>query len=311
MNMTAPIAPAAAVQPPSRPPHGSNGLAVAALVVGIVAFLVGLIPFLGLILGAVAVVLGVLALRRRFGRGPAITGVVLGAIAGLTGLISTLVLVVGLAAGGGSTAASVDGAPADVATPAAAETKAPAQPEPSSPDPAATKPVASKPAAPKPVAAGVDYGGYTKSENRFVKIVEAAAADYADTTNELKGARVLKHRDASSCEAVGSKVKSWVGTIHDVGATGDGDGYVEIEIAPTIVVQTWNNSFSDAFDSTLISSSSSFYDRLSDMEEGDKVVFSGKFVPSDGSCMETTNLTKTFNAADPNFLFRFSNIRAQ
>ena len=144
-----------------------------------------------------------------------------------------------------------------------------------------------------------------------MKIVERAAKDYEGTSNELKGARVLRDRDADACKATGgSEVKSWVGTIHDVGATGDGDGYLEVEIAPTIVVQTWNNSLSDAFDDTLIPQSASFYDRLSDLDEGAKVVFSGRFIASDDSCLDTANITKAFNAADPNFVFKFSNVRA-
>lgn len=306
--MSSPIAPPPYSAPTTPPTTPSNGLAVAALVVGIVAFLIGLLPVVGLLAGLVAVVLGVLALRRPSGRGPAIIGLALGAIAALTGLISTIVLVAGLATGGTTSAPS--GAAA-VVTPAPAATEVAASPAPSVPAVEPVEKTAAPEPKPEPVKAGADYGGYPKSQARFVKIVERAADDYADTSNELKGAKVLKTRDRDACAAAGSKVKSWVGTVHGIGATGDGDGWVEIEVAPSIVIETWNNSLSDAFDSTLIPSSASFYDRLSDLDEGDKVVFSGKFVPADDSCLDTTNLTKTFNAADPNFLFRFTNVRAQ
>jgi len=72
----------------------TQGLAVAALVVGIASFLIGWLPFLGIIAGAAAAVLGVLALRRRQSKGFAVTGIVLGGVAGLTSIVTTLLVIV-------------------------------------------------------------------------------------------------------------------------------------------------------------------------------------------------------------------------
>lgn len=76
------------------PQNRTNGLAVAALVVGIIAVLLSFIPLINIgaiVLGIVAVVLGILGLRKRFGgKGMSITGIVLGA---LSILISTIVLI--------------------------------------------------------------------------------------------------------------------------------------------------------------------------------------------------------------------------
>ncbi|MET4780165.1 Ltp family lipoprotein [Glaciihabitans sp. UYNi722] len=58
-----------------------GGLAVAALVVGIVAFLTGLVPVLGAIIGIAALVVGILALSKQQSKGMAITGIVLGGVA--------------------------------------------------------------------------------------------------------------------------------------------------------------------------------------------------------------------------------------
>ena len=88
-----------------RPGGGSSqGLAITALVVGIVAFLTGLVPVLGLLLGVAAVVLGILGVRRASagtagGRGLSLTGLVLGGLAALTGLVVLLLAVLGLALG--------------------------------------------------------------------------------------------------------------------------------------------------------------------------------------------------------------------
>ena len=62
------------------------GMAIAALIVGIVAFLFGLIPVFGAIVGIAAVVLSILALRKEQSKGMAITGIVLGGIAVLVSI---------------------------------------------------------------------------------------------------------------------------------------------------------------------------------------------------------------------------------
>ena len=87
------------------PPYGvrPKGLAIAALVVGIVAFLSGLVPVFGLIAGAAAVVLGILALRRAQGKGMAITGLSLGAVAAVTSLFVTIAFAAALSSTSAST----------------------------------------------------------------------------------------------------------------------------------------------------------------------------------------------------------------
>jgi len=78
----------------ASPPLPTNsqpktGLAVAALVVGIVAFLTGLVPWAGLLLGLTAFGLGIYALTRGQSKVMALVGGSLGSIAAITGLIST------------------------------------------------------------------------------------------------------------------------------------------------------------------------------------------------------------------------------
>lgn len=80
-------------QVPGPPPPVAKGLAIGALVAGIVAFLLGWVPVVGLLLGAGAVMLGALALKRSQPKPLAITGIVLGGLAGLTSLLLTAGLV--------------------------------------------------------------------------------------------------------------------------------------------------------------------------------------------------------------------------
>lgn len=78
----------------------ASGLAVAALVTGIVGFLFGLLAFVGLLIGVVAVVLGILALKKKQPKGLAVTGLALGAVGAITGLIATIFFLTALSSVG-------------------------------------------------------------------------------------------------------------------------------------------------------------------------------------------------------------------
>jgi hypothetical protein len=87
-------------QPAYVPPTaegGSNGLALAALIIGLLSLLIAWIPFIGLmgaVGGVVAIILGVFGRGRakkvETGAGLAITGIISGAVALLLGVVSTM-----------------------------------------------------------------------------------------------------------------------------------------------------------------------------------------------------------------------------
>ena len=84
--------PVAAPAPAPAPRSTGSGLAIAALVVGIVAFLTGLVPILGTLVGLVAVVLGIIALVKKQSKALALTGLILGGIGLIVSLLSGLIL---------------------------------------------------------------------------------------------------------------------------------------------------------------------------------------------------------------------------
>jgi hypothetical protein len=88
--------PPAAAPAPVGP---TNGLAIAALIVGIIAVITGWIPFWGVLVGGAAVVLGILGLRKINGKGMAIAGLVTGGLGALWGLLTTALFVIALVAG--------------------------------------------------------------------------------------------------------------------------------------------------------------------------------------------------------------------
>lgn len=84
--MTIPQQPAPAPSTQIAP----KGLAITALVVGIVAFITGWIPILGFIVGAAAVVFGVIALVKKQPKAFALSGLILGALAAVTSIAMTI-----------------------------------------------------------------------------------------------------------------------------------------------------------------------------------------------------------------------------
>jgi hypothetical protein len=76
-----------------------NGLAIAAMVVGIVAFLSGVVPFWGIIAGITAIILAIFALKQSKGNGFAITGLVTGVVGLLTSVAMTVLLILSLVFG--------------------------------------------------------------------------------------------------------------------------------------------------------------------------------------------------------------------
>ncbi|MBP2414955.1 hypothetical protein JOF48_003754 [Arthrobacter stackebrandtii] len=91
--MTQPPVPDQALSGAPPQAKAPDGLATAALVVGIIAVLGGAVPVLGLLLGATAIILGALALRRKRSRGKSLTGLILGAVAAATSIIVTVLLI--------------------------------------------------------------------------------------------------------------------------------------------------------------------------------------------------------------------------
>lgn len=78
--------------PPQPAPSKPAGLAITALVTGIVAFVLWWVPVLGVIVGIVAVVFGVLALVKKQSKGFGLTGLILGALGLVAALILSIVL---------------------------------------------------------------------------------------------------------------------------------------------------------------------------------------------------------------------------
>lgn len=84
---------------------------------------------------------------------------------------------------------------------------------------------------------------------------------------------------------------------------------LEISLADSIRVETWNNDLSDAASHTLIDPTSPLFVALSQMRQHDQVIFSGMFFPSDVDCVEEHSISLGGSMTDPEFVFRFQSVR--
>lgn len=156
---------------------------------------------------------------------------------------------------------------------------------------------------------GGEFGNYPADQAAFVKVIDDAkeAIDAAET--DLQESVALRARDKRLCALLtGNRATNWTGIINNVGANGEGKAYVYVEIADKVKVITWNNSFSDISDDTLIPTSSKFFDKLVAMQKGDLVTFSARLLKSSNSCLKKGNLTEFFYGERPEFVARFSDV---
>jgi hypothetical protein len=155
------------------------------------------------------------------------------------------------------------------------------------------------------------YGLYPVDQKKFINVIIAARAAIEEAETDLQESVALRQRDEDLCKILSSNsAKNWVGVIKRIGANGEGKAYVEIELADSVRVKTWNNAFSDRNDNTLIPTNASFFDRLVALTEDSKVIWSAKFLSEDDSCLKKANLTDVFYGIDPQFVVRFSDIKA-
>lgn len=144
----------------------------------------------------------------------------------------------------------------------------------------------------------------TDFQRDFIQTVQDYSAQYEAAPNELKKSTVSRKRLEAFSKLKGDprKISGWYGTIEKLGTNGDGDAYLTIRLlADNITVSTWNNALSDSGSNTLIKNGTPLYEGISDMAEGNVVMFSG-------GLGKVKNMTEKGKMTDPDFLFKFSKV---
>jgi hypothetical protein len=144
----------------------------------------------------------------------------------------------------------------------------------------------------------------------FVKAVQRAQSGSASAKNKMQKGALLAERTKAICSILrNTKVDNWRGKITQISANSDGKGVLKIEIGPDVFVKTWNNSFSDGRDKTLLEPGSPLFNKVANMDTNTKVVFSGYFLIDRKNCIKESSLSLDGKLKDPEFIFRFTDVQ--
>jgi hypothetical protein len=152
------------------------------------------------------------------------------------------------------------------------------------------------------------YGAQPSDERAVVNLIEAGRRQYDAADHDLQRDAALADRDEQICALLGDgRVEQWTGQIYEIDASRDGKGIIGINIEPNTQVTTRDGAF--ATDDTLIPAGP-LLDRVTEMETGEVVTFSGRFIPDDGgSCFTNPRITQKQSIEKPLMVFRFRDVR--
>ena len=146
-------------------------------------------------------------------------------------------------------------------------------------------------------------------QRRFVEAVATHTTLFANAANDMAKGATRPARARALCAALPSlQVANWVGRIETLSSNSDGLGVLGVEIAPQVVLKTWNNSFSDSADRTLLQPDSRAFQAVSGLSKGRLVRFSGTLFRGSADCFHETSMTQAGSMTNPEFVFRFSDI---
>ncbi|EDQ6179179.1 hypothetical protein ZX71_001461 [Salmonella enterica subsp. enterica] len=149
-----------------------------------------------------------------------------------------------------------------------------------------------------------------KNESAFVDVIEKAIIKSKSAKNDMQIGGIKALRDKEICNILQVKsVSNWIGQVKKVSANSDGKGVLVLSLPSGILIKTWNNSFSDTRYNTLMEPGTEIFNRASELSVGDVVYFSGTFFEDNDNCISESNLSLSGKVKEPEFIFRFSDIR--
>lgn len=149
-----------------------------------------------------------------------------------------------------------------------------------------------------------------KNESAFVDVIEKAIIKSKSAKNDMQIGGIKALRDKEICNILQVKsVSNWIGQVKKVSANSDGKGVLALSLPSGILIKTWNNSFSDTKYNTLMEPGTEIFNRASELSIGDVVYFSGTFFEDNDNCISESSLSLSGKVKEPEFIFRFSDIR--
>lgn len=147
----------------------------------------------------------------------------------------------------------------------------------------------------------------------FTEAIQSVKQEYAEAPNALKKSAIRTQRSKQIKSALKGSltVTNWVGKLTHMETNRDGKAIIYIKLEGSgIQVGTWNNALSDFSDGTLIPQESPLYSIIAEMTEGQRVVFSGKFIHDEKDYARESSFTEGNSIADPSFIFKFDAIQS-
>ena len=154
--------------------------------------------------------------------------------------------------------------------------------------------------------------GMPAAEVAFVTSVQSYVDQYEAAPNELvKTALRTERRTRLSQLLPERQVSSWVGTLKDLSTDSDGKASASITLdGSAITVHTDpGNPFKPGSD-TSVEHGSPLYNQFAKLTEGEKVKFSGSFLPDERDHLRETSFTESGAMTAPEFVMRFSEVTA-
>src|SRR5262249_59336568 len=153
-------------------------------------------------------------------------------------------------------------------------------------------------------------------EGAFCTIVRDFAQQYqslsATEGNESKLAELRWARAEALRQALGTtRISNWTATLIRPKTTGDGHAVVEVRLPCGVTLKTWNNLNSDVGSDTLIAHGSPLFVEIGQLHEDQQVVIDGQLFQGAPDGFTELSLSEKGSMLNPEFLFRFANIRTE
>jgi hypothetical protein len=158
-----------------------------------------------------------------------------------------------------------------------------------------------------------------QDEARFIRVLEEARAKYRPVppdTEDVEGEKLTDARDAKLCALLGTgSVVNWLGKVWYVEENEKHEFRLSVVIANDVTLATGENLEStQAVQKSMIEGGSALAKDVAHLMPGDKIRFSGSFVPfmflgpDIVSCVYTDATESAEDIAAPIFAFRFTRV---
>ena len=138
--------------------------------------------------------------------------------------------------------------------------------------------------------------------------------EYKDGKNEVQKSAVFRKKREYLVKAIpDGKITNWIGEVDVIGTTKGGD-FANLEIESRVAGQkiayiTWNNRLSDIGDNTMIPMNSPIYQKIGNLKQGDKVVFTTQLLKDKQDGFKEGSMTEEGNMTDTEFIVKFVDIK--